>query len=289
MEVRMIRHGDTELQGPFFRFVNGVFRGSRDESWALWRDHGGWTEAYEVFAIMDGERIASTIGRSRMQWVVDGQVQTGFQLGAVATLEPYRRQTYARQLMDRVIAQSEGPLILFANRSSVAFYPKFGFTRVAQRRSTAACVVQPSRAPAVRCDLSSPAERARLAALCARARPIRGRLTARDYGWIALWNLCCGPVAAFWLPDHDAVVATTVEPGRLIVHDVIAPNPFSLRTVVPSLITQPIATVEFLFDPEDWWQGAEHADPDDTDSPLFVLGLPASFGGPVQFPDLART
>jgi hypothetical protein len=238
---------------------------------------------------MDGDRIASTIGRSRMRLVVDGQVQTGFQLGAVATLEPYRRQGYARQLMDWVIQESAGPLILFANRTAVAFYPKFGFTRVAQRRSTAACVVQPSGAPAVRCDVSSPAERARLAALCARARPIRGPLTTRDYGWIALWNLCCGPAVAFWLPGLDAVVATSVEPGRLIIHDVIAPAPFSLRDMVPSLVTQPIAEVEFLFDPEDWWQEAEHADLDDSDSCLFARGLPASFAGPVQFPALAHT
>ncbi len=289
MEARIITHTDIALHSRFFCFIDGIFHGARERSWTRWRDSGGWTKAYEVFAIMEGERIVSTVGRSRMHLVIDGQAGTGFQLGAVATLERYRRQGHARRLMDWVVQQSAGPTMLFANHTAVAFYPRFGFTRVAQRRSTAATSVQPSGIPAIRCDLSSAADRARLATLCARAQPIRGPLAAQDYGGIMLWNLCTGPASAFWLLEHDAVIATTAEPGRLIIHDVVAARPFPLRTVLPALITQPITEVEFLFDPDDWWPEAEHADFDDTDARLFVRGFPASFAGPVQFPDLAHT
>jgi hypothetical protein len=50
---------------------------------------GDWTECYEVFAVVDGGRILSTIGRSRMHSVVNGEL--GYRLGAVATRLPYRR------------------------------------------------------------------------------------------------------------------------------------------------------------------------------------------------------
>ena len=289
MEAFRIRTADRHCHAAYFQFVNAIFHGSREETWTLWRDRGGWGEDYEVFALRDRGRIVSTIGRSRMRLVVDGKVRTGFQLGAVATAAPYRGQGLARHLMHQVIGEGDAPIILFANRSAVQFYPRFGFTRVPQRRSTVAAVIEPSGRPASRCDLANPAERARLADLCARARPIRGRLTAQDYYWILLWNLSCGPAAGYWLDDHDALVAATMAEDRLVLHDAIAPWPFDLQGVVSRLINSPVGGVEFLFDPEDWWPAVEHPPYDDADSVLFAFGGATGMGGPVQFPELAHT
>ena len=132
-------------------------------------------------------------------------------------------------------------------------------------------------------------DRAPLGALCARAQPTRGRLTARDYGWLALWNLTCEPVTLAWVPDHDAAVAFVVEDGRLVVHDVLAVRSFDLRQVAPMLISQPIAAVELLIDPEDFWPAMTHSAHDDSKSPLFARGVAAATNGPVQFTPLAQT
>jgi hypothetical protein len=91
------------------------------------------------------------------------------------------------------------------------------------------------------------------------------------------------------LHEFDAVIATTIENERLVVHDVIAIQPFDLGLIIPTLITQPITELEFLFDPEDWWPTANHSELDDADSRLFVRGGAASIAGPVQFPELAHT
>src|SRR5437899_2783885 len=109
METCKILHSDTQQHSAFFHFIDSIFHGSRATKWALWRDRGGWTENYEVFAILDGGRIVSTIGRSRMQLVINGDVRVGYQLGAVATLEAYRRQGHARQLMNWVIDELDEP------------------------------------------------------------------------------------------------------------------------------------------------------------------------------------
>ena len=289
MEPFRICTADIHDHADYFRFVNAVFRGSREETWTLWRDRGGWTDDYEVFALRDRGRIVSTVGRSRMRLVVNGAVQTGFQLGAVATLESYRRQGLARHLMHQVMGEGDAPMILFANQTAVDFYPRFGFTRVPQRRSTTTAVIEPSGRSAAPCDLSNPAERSRLAALCARAQPIRGRLAARDYYWILLWNLTCGPAIGYWMEDQDALVAATMERDRLVLHDVIAPRPFDLQIAVPRLITGRISGLEFLFDPEDWWPAADHPPYEDADSVLFARGGATAIAGPVQFPELAHT
>src|ERR1700730_17701378 len=103
MKPLKILVSDIEWHSPFFQFVAMIFRGSEAERWQLWRDRGGWTERYEIFAILDGDRLVSTIGRTRMQLVVNGETRVGYQLGAVATLNSYRQQGLARQLMDWVI------------------------------------------------------------------------------------------------------------------------------------------------------------------------------------------
>jgi predicted N-acetyltransferase YhbS len=292
METRKIRHCDTVLHAEFFRFVASIFPGTGGQNWTDWRDRGGWTDQYEVFAAIAGDRIVSTIGRSRMRLVIDGQDRIGYQLGAVATLEPYRGQGLARRLMHWVIDELDDPdqpIILFANSTVLDFYPRLGFRRIPQRRATATAWIEPSGVPPSAFDPASASDRQRLAALCARAHPIRGPLVARDYGWIALWNLICGPVAASWLPAFDALIATTIENDCLVIHDVIAPHSFDLGPVLPTLIPQPIRRLEFLFDPEDWWAAVTCSERDDTDSRLFVRGGETSMAGPVQFPALAHT
>ena len=292
MERRRTLYSDPDQHPVFFHFVDTVFRGARTETWTMWRDRGGWTDGYEVFAIIDDGRIISTIGRSRMHMVIEGQDRAGYQLGAVATLETHRRQGLARQLMNWVIGEldePDQPIILFANNSVLDFYPRFGFKRIPQQRSFTRATLQPFGAQAPRCDLSSASDRSRLAALCAATQPTRGHLTARDYYWTALWNLGCRSVTVSWIPEFEAAIATTIEDERLVVYDVFAAQPFDLRRVVPTLITQPIAELEFLFDPGDFCPAVSHAAFNDTTSPLFVRGAATSINGPVQFPALAQT
>lgn len=227
-----------------------------------------------------------------MRLVIDGTDRVGYQLGAVATWEPYRGRGLARQLMEQVINdldEVDQPIILFANNSVLDFYPRFGFRRIPQRRSLAKVALQPVGVQAPRCDLSNASDQARLAALCAKARPIGGRLTARDYYWLALWNLSCGPAAVSWVPEFEAAVASSFENGKLVIHDVLAPQPFDLSLVVPTLTTQPVTEVEFLVDPEDFWPTTNHRVFDDSESALFARGAAKPINGPVQFPALAQT
>jgi predicted N-acetyltransferase YhbS len=292
MEARRILSTDTSWHSPFFAFAAANFRGSDAARWQAWCDRGGWMADYEVFALVDGARIVSSIGRTRMQLVVNGEPRAGYQVGAVATLEPYRRQGLARRLMGQVIDaldDPDQPLILFANNSVLEFYPCFGFRRISQRRSTARVAIEPGAARAPRCDPANAADRARLAKLCARAQPIRGALAARDYYPVLLWHLTCRPVTAFWLDELDAVIAATAEGERLVLHDVIATRPFELGPVIARLIVDPITELEFRFEPEDWWPTATHAVPDDAESPLFVRGGTTSIVAPVRFPEMAHT
>ena len=157
MERVKILSSDVGRHPVFFQFVDLVFRGGRAETWTVWRDRGGWTADYEVFAIVDDGSIVGTIGRSRMHLVIEGEDRVGYQLGAVATLGRHRGQGAARQLMEWVIGsldQMDQPIILFANNSVLNFHSRFGFNRLPQRRSVAVAALRPASVRASRCDLS---------------------------------------------------------------------------------------------------------------------------------------
>lgn len=289
--MKALRIGNTDIEWHlrFFAHVQEIFRPG---NWRVWRDRGGWTTDYEVFALLDGDRIVSTIGRSRMQLVDNGHALAGYQLGAVATHPHYRGRGLARRLMDEIVGEldhADQPIILYANESVVDFYPRFGFRRVAQKQPVAEVSIAPAKMPAARFDPDDAAQRSKLRNLFGQAMPIRGPLSAANYYGIALWHLSGSSISAFWLPEFDALIAATAENERLIVHDVIAVRPFDLSEALPQIVDQRVTKVEFCFDTEDWWATARVSRLNDSDEPLFVRGASASIAGLVRLPSLAHT
>lgn len=56
MERHRILSSDSDKHPAFFRFVDTVFGNGRTETWTMWRDRGGWTVDYEVFALVQEGR-----------------------------------------------------------------------------------------------------------------------------------------------------------------------------------------------------------------------------------------
>lgn len=290
---RRIASVDREWHDRFFRFVAGVFPEIDADRWARWRDCGSWLDPYEVLALVDGEKIVSTIGLTRMHLVADSVAQTGFQLGAVATLPSHRGQGLSRRLMNWVFeerASPDQPVFLFGNETVLDFYPRFGFRQVPQQRWILRAKIAPDTSRATRFDPDSAEDRQRLATLCQRADPIPGPLSTSGYYPIALWHLTCQPVSGFWLDGGDTFIAADTDGPRLLVHDIIALRPRDLRPALATLVGAPVDTVTFGFDPSPWLPGTRPiANREaDTQSPLFVRGAP-SIVGPLGFPGLAQT
>jgi len=288
MNLRRITHRDTDWHERFFALVETVFRAS-GSNFRPWNERGGWHPGYEVFTIeLDGD-ILATVGRERMRFVIDGKEHDGCQLGAVATHPDRRGQGLSRRLLSRVLDDISGrPVILFGNVRVVDFYPRFGFTRIAQSSFTAPVAVEPAHA-APTLDLGKSGDRDWLAALCARARAPDTAFSARDYYPTLLWHLTYKPRSVFRLDEVDAAIVASVEKERLILHDVIAPRPFDLRRVLPRLTSSQATALEFGFGPEDFWPSATASPADEPDSPFFVRSLPALPARAFRFPDLAQT
>jgi predicted N-acetyltransferase YhbS len=287
---RLIRHSDSAWHDRFFDFVASNFQAGR--TFSDWGALGGWVDGYDVFAMVVDNQIVSTVGRQSMRYVINGETRNGYQIGAVATHANHRNHGLARLLMKKVLSQLDAPdqpVILFANPSVLNFYPQFGFRRIAQTAFIAHTDLHPVGSLAPSLDFTRPADRAWLADHCARARVIGQSFAARDYYPILLFHLARQPRMAFRLDSFGAVLIAQQNGERLLIEDLFATRPFSLRDALPHVCVQPVRTIEFGFHPEAWWPDAESQSLHDDGSPLFVLGAATEVKEPVRFPDLAHT
>lgn len=288
MPARLLEIGADDAPWPdrFSDFVAGVFSGLGFRSWA---ERGGWGPDYRVFLLAEGERVVASVGRMRMRLVLDGRETAAYQLGAVATDPGRRGRGLSRRLIERATDKDEigeAPVFLFANETVTGFYPRFGFRGLVQQRFTAAAELRPWGEAAPRFRVDDPAERERLAALCA-STPPAGAVAVLDNYAVLLWHLVNRPLQAFWLEDGEALVVLEPASPRLIVHDCVALRPPMLAEALPRTIAEPVVTLEFGFDPAAVWPDAVPSD--DADSLLFARGFPDLSSRPFRLPNLAQT
>jgi GNAT superfamily N-acetyltransferase len=288
--VRLIRYSDRAWHDRFFGFVASIFKAGG--AFFAWGARGGWVDGYDVFAVVGDGQILSTVGRQSMRYVINGEEQSGYQIGAVATHAGHRNRGLARLLMNKVLGELVVPnqaVILFANPSVLDFYQRFGFLKLDQTAFIGHVDVRPAGTPAPSLDPEIPADRAWLAAHCARARPIGQGFGARDYYPVLLFHLTRHPRIVFRLDLFGAVIIVQQDGDRLLIEDILATRPFRLRDALPYVCAQPVRTLQFGFHPEAWWPDAEREALDDDGSTLFARGTAAEVEKPIRFPDLAQT
>lgn len=288
MRALTITAGDREWHEAFHDYVARVFPGV---SFRRWAEYGGWQEGYQVFALLDANRIVASAALTRMDVVLQGRAVRGWQLGAVGTDPDYRGRGLQRRVMQRVLAQpgAEDLVFLFANDDVLDFYPRFGFRREREHVFTTPHRAQPAGTPFRVLAPDNDADRALLARVAAVAAPTTALFGARRYETILLWYVCnFHGEHAHYVPEHDAIIVAEQAGSTLLVYDVLARASFDLAPHLPRLIGAPIERLDFLYSPERDWPSAQPAR-EYSDSPLFVRGPHAMPEQPFKFPALAQT
>lgn len=276
---------DTAIQAAFCDYVPQVFRRASFHRWTEW---GEWDDDYHAFSVVEDGRVVANASVMRMRLLVEGRDVTAFQLGAVGCVPSHRGRGLARVAMEAALdACGDSPVLLFANKTVLDFYPRFGFAPQQETLFAAKHEATPGGTPAPRLDLAEAGVRAGLAVLSSEGLPVTERFGARAYSRIASWYEANGFARPLRQLSADAWVFASVEGDTLHIDDIFARGPFDLRAEVPRLIDRPITSIQFGFTPERWWPGAEPAG-EDTEADLFVRGLTLP-SAPHRFPAMAHT
>lgn len=297
--IIQITRQSVEWHARFFSHAAEAFDGLDFRPWAA---VGGWTNRYDVLALVSGDEILSTVARTRMVLsLADAHASTnsglrtlreGLQLGAIATRKDRQGKGYAGRLMEQVMGEADRanlPVLLFSSEEARSFYPKFGFQQVETTHCHAEIDVEPdTTAIPYRLDPRSADDRRLLMHAVSASSSHRGGLSARPDGAIIVWFLFNTPLQALSLDGGETVVLIEEEADTLIIRDWLGHRPPDFRSHLPRLVTRPIKTIQFGFLPPESWMGPDISERTHTGELMFLRGF-SPIRGPLCFPDMLHT
>lgn len=125
--VKQIRDNDA-LRRSFIDLANGVFH----ISFQPWYESGYWTDQYVPYVFAVGEKVIANASVNIIDIRWKDNSKRYIQIGTVMVDPAYRHRGLMRLLIEEIIRDWKeccDSLYLFANKTVLDFYPKFGFER----------------------------------------------------------------------------------------------------------------------------------------------------------------
>ena len=101
-----------------------------DLSFQNWYQAGWWSDSYIPYSFVYQDRIAANASVSLMDFSWRGKRRRYVQIGTVMTDPSFRGQGLSKRLLKKILTDWKdqcSAVYLFANRTVLDFYPKFGF------------------------------------------------------------------------------------------------------------------------------------------------------------------
>ena len=221
-------------------------------SFADWRREGYWTDDYIPYVMADGETVAANASVNRMNFVWRGQRRRYIQIGTVMTDEAYRRQGLSRILLEEILKDWAGEsdaVYLFANRTVLDFYPRFGFRR--EREYQYSSVVQGGRVNTRRLNMEKPADREILLNRFRLSNPYSQLSFQNNVGLLMFY---CGGFLkenVYYIPDYDAVLIAEKRDGALLCYDVFCDGTAALSDIIQTAAAPDVTKAVWGFTPKE--------------------------------------
>ena len=127
---KQIVHNDV-LRNSFIDLAIKTF----DLSFKEWYRKGYWTDAYIPYALVSNNKVIANASANIIDLIWQGEPRRYIQIGTVMTDIDHRDKGLAGQLVREILTDWQDKadaFFLFANPTTVDFYPKFGFERTAE-------------------------------------------------------------------------------------------------------------------------------------------------------------
>lgn len=253
---------------------------------------GFWNERYICYSFADGDDVVANVSANPMDLVVAGERKKAVQIGTVMTHPGYRNRGLSASLLRRVLEDYESRtdfIYLFANRSVLDFYPKFGFKPVMESRFELELNESPIRNGGLwKLDATVPGDLVVINRLLAARRPVSRVLGAENAGGIWLWyavNVFADMI--YYEPEADRIWLMQQEEDQLHIYDIVANEAFDFMQVSREIMSKGVRKVVFHFTPDLLNVDAQilPANPDDQ---LFVRPGLSLTDRPFKYPVIAQ-
>lgn len=257
-----------------------------------WYDRGFWNDSYICYSFVDGEHIIANASINKMVLTSNGKEYAAIQIGTVMTHPDYRNQGLAAKLMNHIIEKYEKEydfFYLFANKTALDFYPKFGFQKVLESSySLAVSDLKKQVAPksALRkLDVDNQADFELMKEFAAERIPVSSTLGVKDNkDLLMFYFILVFRDTIYYDPNEDVILLFEQEDHVLHVFDVVSKKKIHIEKVVSHMISEKTELIHFHFVPDSDNENIQSTLVTETDETLFVRPLFAVKGKSIKFP-----
>lgn len=235
----------------------------------MWFEEGYCNENYISYSYIYNEKVISNVSINKFTIIQDGKIRKVIQLGTVMTDINYRNKGLIRRLMNEVFKDYEDKIdyiYLFANKSILDFYPKFGFNRKNEteykismndirnknyKKVNYKNIGYKSIASIRRLNLSLMNDKLIIERLCKDRYPVSNKLGVINDEWPL--KVYCSYIFndnLYYFQDYDIVAILERKNDEVIINDIISKNPIDFDNILLRLIESDDKIIKINFIPE---------------------------------------
>ncbi|WP_432663004.1 GNAT family N-acetyltransferase [Wukongibacter baidiensis] len=263
-----------------------------DIDFEKWYQKGFWNDRYICYSYADGNKVVANVSISKMDIILEGKKKKSLQIGTVMTHPDYRKRGLSAKLISTILGEHEENhdfIYLFANKSVLDFYPKFGFKSLQETQySMDINTVKDKSAKVRKLDMTNINDLSKITKFASERTPISNVFGVENGEHILLWycvNIFYNNI--YYLEDDDAIVIYEIENNELHLYDVISKKVVDLNSIITGIVTEETKKVVFHFTPDPKNIDAKYSF-SETDDAFFVKPLSIDINTKFKYPITAQ-
>ena len=244
---------------------NDIFRKSFSElalstfeiNFDEWYREGYLGENYINYSYLSEEKVVANVSVNKFNIIYDGKVKNAIQLGTVMTHKNYRNKSLIRKLMNIIFKEYEECelIYLFANKSVLDFYPKFGYKRVVEGKYDMnlkhLSELQLENNAVIKLDINKDEHITILKELQEDRFPVSQKLgIIKDKNLLDLYCNCEYGEDLYYITEDDVIVIFRREDDMVKIYDILSKDKFNLDNIISKIIRKDDRKIQFSFIPE---------------------------------------
>lgn len=240
---------------------------------------GYWEDFYIPYSLILKDKIVANVSISIMDFSVLGKDKRFIQIGTVMTDPDYRGLGLSRYLMSYVLSEWRDKcdlIFLFANKTVLDFYPKFGFKELYEYESSKVIEPKQMNGTVVKLDMSLHEHRSLVVDKINSASSHSSVCVKGCSGLVMFYCVYFMSDNVYYIGELDTVVIAVYEEDELHLKAVYGPEGISFSRIINEMSTVKTVKVVLGFTPAipDTFDVNQIVGSDDT---LFVLGNDSAF------------
>ncbi|ALC91220.1 hypothetical protein AM500_16500 [Bacillus sp. FJAT-18017] len=225
-------------------------------SFYSWMDKGYLTSKYIPYSFIVDDKVVANVSVNKIGLIINGEEKKGIQIGTVMTHPNYRGQGLSRKLMEHVLDDNKGKydlLYLFANKTVLDFYPKFGLFPVAEKVfSLEAISNSSSLCNGRKLNMENNTDRNFLYRFASTRMPVSNTFSALNSVELLMFHsLNVFPGAIYYLEEEECVAIFAEEGEVLHVYDLVFQKEVNLKRILSRISSGAVKRAILHFTPEE--------------------------------------